>query len=147
MTSDSDGSPVEVTRLFVDAVAWGEHRKVWELLGREGRRNVLRVAVNNGMEEGLAARLREGTATEGETEQFLVELVNGLRADLVSTNVDELEYELDPEPQPDGGARVQLLTPVPPELGPGLQAGSAELSEEDGSWRVNRLVPVRVLKG
>ncbi len=141
------GSPVETTRVFVDAVAWGEHRKVWELLSQEGRKNVLRIAVNQGMEEALAARLREGTASEGELDKFLVDLVNGLRADLQMADVDNLDYEPDREPQGPGQARVQLVTPVPAELGPGLPAGSAELTEEDGTWRVTRLVPRRVVIG
>jgi hypothetical protein len=151
MTADATGpvydSPVDATRAFVEAVGWGEHRTVWQLLSQEGRRNVLRVAVNQGMEESLAARLREGTAAEAELDQFLAELVTGLRADLLNVDVDNLEYELGPEPLADGASRVELLTPVPPELGAGLPAGSAELSEENGSWRVNRLVPRRSLSG
>ena len=151
MTQDfrgrDDGSPVATAQAFVDAVAWGEHRRVWDLLSQEGRKNVLRVAVNNGMEEALAARLREGTATDGELDQFLAELVTGLRADLHTVNVDNLEYEMEPEPQDPGAARVHLVTPVPRELGAGLPAGSAELSEENGSWRVDRLVPRRSLSG
>ena len=135
----------ETTRAFVGAVVWGEHLRVWELLGQEGRQAVLRVAVNHGMDEALAARLRDGTATAGELEDFLTELVNGLRADLQGNDVEGLEYELDPEPPGPGRARVVLSTPVPAELGPGLPVGSAELSEEDGQWRVDRLVPRKAL--
>ena len=136
-------TPEETTRAFVDAVSWGEHRTVWDLLGQEGRRAVLRVAVNQGMDEALAARLREGTATQGEREEFLTHLVNGLRADLVGADIESLEYDRDPDPLEPGKVRVLLMAPVPAELGPALPVGSAELSEEEGGWRVDRLVPRR----
>ena len=139
--------PVETTRTFVDAVVWGEHGTVWDLLGPEARTTVLRVAVNQGMDEELAARLREGTATERELNEFLVELVNGLRADLQGTDPDNLEYELDPSEAQPGRATVQLTTPMPAELGGGLPACSAELVEDDGRWQVERLVPRRSVTG
>ena len=139
--------PLEATRAFVQAVVWGEHRTVWELLGPEGRNVVLRVAVNSGMDDALAARLREGTATAGEFHEVLVELVSGLRPDLQGTDFDALEYELDPEEPAPGSVRVALTVPMPTELGGGLPVGSAELSQEDGQWRVDRLVPRRALAG
>ncbi len=126
---------------FVEAIAWGEHRKVWELLGPEGRKTVLRVAVKNGMDEALAARLRDGTAGMTESEEFLGELVDGLRADLAGNNLDDLEYLADEEHAP-GVVRVLLAAPVPPLLGPvGLPVGSVELAHIDGAWLVERLVP------
>ena len=128
-------------RTFVEAIAWGEHRKVWELLGPEGRKTVLRVAVRNGMDEALAARLRDGTAGLTESEEFLGELVDGLRADLAGNNLDELEYSADVEHAP-GQVRVLLTAPVPPLLGPvGLPVGSVELAHIDGAWLIERLVP------
>lgn len=128
-------------RTFVEAIAWGEHRKVWELLGPEGRKTVLRVAVKNGMDEALAARLRDGTAGMTESEEFLGELVDGLRADLAGNNLDDLEYSADTEHAP-GQVRVLLTAPVPPLLGPvGLPVGSVELAHIDGAWLVERLVP------
>lgn len=128
-------------RSFVEAVAWGEHRKVWELLGPEGRKTVLRVAVRNGMDEALAARLRDGTAGAAESEEFLAELLDGLRADLAGNNLDDLEYSADTEYAP-GQVRVVLTAPIPPLLGPvGLPVGSLELSYLDGAWLVERLTP------
>ena len=138
------GTTVEATtvaRTFIEAIAWGEHRRVWELLGPEGRKTVLRVAVKNGMDEALAARLRDGTAGPGETEEFLAELLNGLRADLAGNDLDTLEYSADDDERTDQ-VRVVLTAPVPPLLGPvGLPVGSLELARHDGHWLVERLTP------
>jgi hypothetical protein len=128
-------------RTFIEAIAWGEHRKVWELLGPEGRKTVLRIAVKNGMDEAMAARLRDGTAGATESEEFLSELVDGLRADLAGNNLDDLEYAADTEYEP-GQVRVVLTAPVPPLLGPlGLPVGSLELTCIEGEWLVERLTP------
>lgn len=128
-------------RTFVEAIAWGEHRTVWELLGPEGRKTVLRVAVKNGMDDAMAARLRDGTAGAAESDEFLSELVDGLRADLAGNSLDDLEYSADAEHEP-GQVRVLLTAPVPPLLGPvGLPVGSVELAFTDGVWLVERLTP------
>ncbi len=164
------GDPVQTTRTFVDAVIWGDHQTVWELLAAQGRETVLRVAVDHGMDEALASRLREGTAAAAEQSEFLVDLIYGLRNDLHGHDLDDLEYELDPKgpdregpdregpeqegPEPDGPARerpepgqakVVLLAPVPIELGPGLPVASAELSHDGERWKVERLVPRKSL--
>lgn len=134
---------VEAARSFIDAVVWGEHHKVWEMLGTEGRAIVLRVATAQGMDEALAARLREGTAAVSEREEFLADLVNGLRADLVGIDVDHLEYELQEAPPEADRARVIALvpTPVPELLGGGLPVATIELSHNGEGWRVERIVP------
>lgn len=138
------GPALAVAREFVSAVAWGEHRKVWDLLGPEGRKTVLRVAVNHGMDEALAARLRDGTAAKSESDEFLAQLVNGLRADLRGNDLDSLEYSPDPLPEPNR-TRVVLVVPLPiglAESGSGLPIGSLEMASDDsGSWRVERLLP------
>lgn len=138
------GPALAVARDFVSAVAWGEHRKVWDLLGPEGRKTVLRVAVNHGMDEALAARLRDGTAAKSESDEFLAQLVNGLRADFQGNELDNLEYSPDPAPDP-GRARVVLMVPLPAglaESGSGLPIGSLEMAEDSsGDWRVERLLP------
>ncbi|HUR19149.1 MAG TPA: hypothetical protein VMZ51_09490 [Acidimicrobiales bacterium] len=138
------GPALDVAREFVSAVAWGEHRKVWDLLGPEGRKTVLRVAVNHGMDEALAARLRDGTAAKSETDEFLVQLVNGLRADLQGSDLDALEYSPDPAPEANR-TRVVLVSPLPLGLadsGAGLPIGSLEMAADStGQWRVERLLP------
>ncbi|MGH9282835.1 MAG: hypothetical protein ACRD0S_07845 [Acidimicrobiales bacterium] len=141
MTDAATEGATRAAQEFIDAIAWGEHRKVWGLLGPDGRRTVLRVAVKNGMDEALAARLRDGTASPGEHEEFLGELMAGLRADLAGNELDTLEYGLD-EAYEGELARVLLTAPVPPLLGPvGLPVGSVELARHDGEWRVERLTP------
>jgi hypothetical protein len=132
---------VTVAQTFIEAIAWGEHRRVWELLAPEGRKVVLRVAVKNGMDEALAARLRDGTAGPGETEEFLAELLTGLRADLAGNDLDSLEYSADQDASPER-VRIMLSAPVPPLLGPvGLPVGSVEVARHDGQWLVERLTP------
>ena len=136
-------SPAEAARTFIQAVAWGEHHVVWEMLSTEAQRVVMGIATGRGMPEALAARLRDGTATEVELDQFRGDLVNGFRADLLGTDVDSLEYEVDEAVFEPGTARVVLLVPVPdPVLGTGLPTASIELTQEgpDGEWRVERLV-------
>ncbi len=138
----SPTGPEETARAFVDAVTWGDHRRVWDLLGVEGRTTVLRIAGNRGMDEALVARLRDGTAADAERDEFLADLVNGLRADLAGNDLDALEYELDASPHEPGRARVVVHSPLPAALGGTLPAASVELSYEAGEWRVERLVPL-----
>jgi hypothetical protein len=125
---------------------WGEHKKVWDLLGIEARTIVLKVASDRGMDEALVARLRDGTAGAAEREEFLVDLINGLRADLAGNDLDALEYEEDPEPPEPGRSRVVITVPVPAGLGANLPVASVELELEssttgESEWRIQRLVP------
>ncbi len=134
-------SPEEAARTFVQAVAWGEHHLVWDLLSTEAHRVVMGIATSRGMPEALAARLRDGTATQAELDQFRSDLVNGFRADLLTVDVDTLEYDVVLDGLEDSTARVVLMVPVPdPLLGAGLPAASVELSQEAGDWRIDRLV-------
>lgn len=135
------GAPRDIARQFVDAVVWGEHRKVWDLMGLEARTTVLKVASDRGMDEALVARLRDGTASDAERDEFLADLITGLRADLAGNDLDALDYEEDPEPPEPGRARVVILVPVA--FGPGgsLPVGSVELAIEEAEWRIQRLVP------
>jgi hypothetical protein len=137
----AEASALDVAREFVDAVVWGEHRKVWALMGLEARTTVLKVASDRGMDEALVARLRDGTASDGERDEFLADLINGLRADLAGNDLDALEYEEDPEPMEPGRARVVILVPVAIGFGGNLPVGSVELATEEAAWRIQRLVP------
>ncbi len=138
-------TPQDVAKAFVDAVAWGEHHTVWELLSSEGRTVVLRLGATRGMDQALAARLRDGTAATAEREEFLTDLVNGLRADLAGNDLDTLEAELQGDPlggSASGSARVILVSPLPEVLAvPGLPFASVELTEESDGWRIDRLIP------
>jgi len=133
-------TPVEVARAFLDAVVWGEHSSVWDLLDDTGRRTVLQVATRGGLGAVPAARMREGTASAGERDRFLTALVHGLRRDLAGTDVDAVVLTL-VEPPSAGTAVVLLELPVPEALGGPVPAGSVELSEVGATWRVTRLVP------
>jgi hypothetical protein len=139
-------SPLDVAREFVDAVVWGEHLKVWDLMGLEARTTVLKVASDRGMDEALVARLRDGTASDAEREEFLADLINGLRADLAGNDLDALEYEEDQTPQEPGRARIVVTVPVAVGFGGNLPVGSVELATEastsgEAEWRIQRLVP------
>ena len=144
--SDDDGTAIGAARTFVDAVVWGEHLKVWELMGLEARTTVLKVASDRGMDEALVARLRDGTASVGERDEFLADLLNGLRADLAGNDLDALEYEEDAEPPEPGRSRVVVSVPVAVGFGGNLPVASVELATEpstsgEAAWRVERLVP------
>jgi hypothetical protein len=138
-------TPETVAKTFVDAVAWGEHHTVWDLLSADGRHVVLRVGATRGMDQALATRLGDGTASTVEHEEFLTDLVSGLRADLVGNDLDNLEAErmedgTDP-PEP-GRVRVLLVLPLPEVLAiPGLPVAEVEMVEETGQWRVDKLLP------
>jgi hypothetical protein len=142
----SDMSALDTAREFVDAVVWGDHGKVWTLMGIEARTTVLKVASDRGMDEGLVARLRDGTASGAERDEFLMDLIAGLRADLSGNDLDALEYEEDAEPPEPGRARVVILVPVAVGFGGNLPVGSVELATEsstsgESEWRIQRLVP------
>lgn len=142
----SDGAtPEHVAKAFVDAVAWGEHHTVWELLSKAGRDVVLRVGAMRGMDQALATRLGEGTAASAEREEFLTDLISGLRSDLAGNDLDNLEAERvegNAEAPEAGHAKVLLVSPLPPVLAiPGLPVAEVEMIEEAGQWRVNKLVP------
>lgn len=133
---------VKTAEEFVTGIVWGEHRAVWNLLAADGRARVLTVAANRGMDEGHAARLREGTASESETNEFLTDLVNGLRADLAGNDLDNLLYEPSPKEVEAGRAKVVMLVPLHPPLGGTLPVGTVELVNEEGEWKVEALVPL-----
>ncbi len=143
----SEPEALDLARRFVSAVIWGEHITLWDLFGLEARRSVLRIAVSRGMDEGLAARLGDGTAGRAERDTFLTDLVNGLRADLRGNDLDALEYQPDTAVDPDDKvsdretARVMLLAPMLAGLGAPLPVASMELVRDGGRWRVERLTP------
>lgn len=134
---------VATSRSFVEAVAWGEHITVWELLAPEGRKAVLRIALERGMDDTLAMRLREGTESTIEREEFLADLVNGLRADLSGTDLDAVRYELDGDSAEPGLARVIMNVELPEILGSAIPAGFIELSRHGEVWLVECLIPRR----
>lgn len=137
---------LDTAREFIDSVVWGEHRKVWDLMGLEARTTVLKVASDRGMDEALVARLRDGTAIDAERDEFLLDLIAGLRADLAGNDLDALEFEEDAEAPEPGRSRVVISVPVAIGFGGNLPVASLELAQESSTsgepeWRIQRLVP------
>ncbi len=140
MTGAPDG-PEPVARAFVDAVAWAEHTRVWELLSASARLAVLGVAGRRGMDPLLAARLREGTAGGDERDGFLADLLQGIRVDLRGIDLDAVRcVDVDPSAGLAGSAVVTLLEDVAPEMGGPVPVGTVELVVEPGGrWAVARV--------
>lgn len=146
------GGPVDAARRFVDAVAWGEHQRVWDLMAVRGRSLVLEIAGRRGMDAGLVRVLSAGSADPAERSAFLVDLVKGLRTDLGGTDLDRVEFETgagapDISPVDDGHAFVTVLEPSGAGLaalgGRALPVATVELVQAPEGWRVVRLVPQR----
>lgn len=136
------GEDLTVTaRAFLDAVSWAEHTRVWDLLSGPARIAVLEVATRRGMDVLLAARLREGTTAAHERDEFLADLLHGVRADLGDVDLDAVRCVEDPwDGEPEGAAVVRLVQDVPAELGPPVPVGVVELVVEPGvGWRVARV--------
>lgn len=127
---------------FIDAIVWGDHNKVWRLLGAEGRTEVLEVATKRGMDEGLAARLAADAGSPAETNEFLVDLVNGLRAELAGNDLDHLTYEVNEAETTAERAAIVMHVQLHPLLGGTLPVGTLYLGTEGGEWRVERLIPL-----
>ncbi|MGH9122171.1 MAG: hypothetical protein ACRDYC_09545 [Acidimicrobiales bacterium] len=140
-----DGSALDLARSFVRAVAWGEHKKVWDLLGTDGRKTVLRIASGRGMNEVMAGRIRDGTATPGQMDEFLSDLVNGLRADLATTDLDAVGFRDDPAPGDGTPVWVVLTAPMPAALGGDVPVATIEVEKEEGRWVVSRITATRQL--
>ncbi|MFP5327667.1 MAG: hypothetical protein ACLGHT_09330 [Acidimicrobiia bacterium] len=138
----ADATAAAAARRFIDAIAWGEHHTVWDLLSNGGRETVLRIALTRGMDADLAARLGAGDAAAGERDDFLKDLVNGLRADLLGTDLDSLLYDEESGSAADR-TTVVMSAPLVPALGAGrgLPVGSVELVRQGEGWRVERLRP------
>lgn len=137
MTGASD-DPSATARTFLDAVAWAEHTRLWDLLATTARVAVLEVATRRGMDALLAARLRESTASDDERDAFLVDLLHGVRSDLGDIDLDAVRCSNDSWHEDQGGRTVvQLLHDVPTELGGPVPVGAVDLvAEADGTWRV-----------
>lgn len=148
-------SALRVARSFVDAVAWGEHDVVWDLLSSGGRETVLRVASGRGMDRDLAADLGAGRASSADRSRFLIDLVNGLRTDLGDLDLDDVAYErgavvpVGPEASSLDEGPVEFVTVVHPPAagldllgGPSLPIATIELRRPDDRWLVARIVPI-----
>lgn len=139
--SDTDPA-IAAAEEFIDGVVWGDHNKVWELIGTGGRDEVLDIATKRGMDEALADRLKSNIGSAAETNEFLADLVNGLRAELAGNDLDHITYEIDTEQTASGRAAVKMFVPLHPLLGGTLPIGTLFLVTEGDAWKVERLIPL-----
>ncbi len=131
----------ECARRFLDAVLWGEHLVVWELLSPAGREHVLQAGERRGLDPVHAQRMRLGTSPVEERDGFLSGLVHGLRVDFSSVPLEDVRPAADPITRDDGSVEVQLECPAT--FGPrGWAAGALVMSRHDGRWLVDRVEPV-----
>ena len=137
------GDPAAVAGAFIYAIAWGEHTTIWDLLSATGRSVALAVAQANGLDRVVAGRIRDRLANPVELEDFLMQLLGGLRHDLRSVDIGEIRVGPCTPAADDASARVELVVPS---LLPGTEswpAGSVVLSEDgSGTWRVDRIEPI-----
>ena len=132
--------------MFLDAVVWGQHLTVWELLSPDGRDVVLEAGERRGLDPVQAARLRQGTSQPDERDTFLTGLVHGLRVDFSSVELENVTPLLNVTEDGGGGCEVALECPASFGDG-GWAAGSMIISERrspDGTarWLVDRIFPL-----
>ncbi len=101
----------ETACAFINAIVWGEHRRVWELLSPEAREHVLDAARRKGMDAVAVERARQGTWHRDEADVFLRSLVHGLRVDLSGVDLDQLVVMSTPDVMEDGALRFDLECP------------------------------------
>ncbi len=139
-----------IAREFLDAILWGEHSKVWQLLSSAARSAALAVAERNGLDAIVAARARAGTWTAAEADELLSDLIKGLRADLGAVDISQIAVAEPDVGRRPFGTRVTVALSVPSFLpasvtgGEGWSAGTIELVEADIGWLVDRLDARRV---
>lgn len=133
----------EAADRFLRAVVWGEHTRLWALLSPEGRTAALSVAVANGMDRVVAGRIRDGLADPVEFDDFLRQLLVGLRRDMRSVDLENVTLAGEPRPGPeDGSVIVELVTPSALPGTEAWPAGRLVLSPgPEGDWGVDRLEP------
>lgn len=136
----SDGPACAAAR-FLDAIVWGEHLVVWEMLSPAGREVVLASGERRGLDPMQAQRLRLGTSPIEEGDAFLSGLVRGLRVDFSNVSLEDARPADEGVVREDGSVEVALECPAG--FGPeGWAAGTIVLSRAGGHWLVDRVVPV-----
>lgn len=137
---------VEVARKFLEAIVWGRHLTVWELLSSDGRDVVLEAGARRGLDAVQAARIRQGTSQREEQDAFLTGLLHGLRVDFSSVELEQVAPLSEVIELADGVCEVVLECPASFGSG-GWAAGSMVISERrtaDGvsTWLVDRVNPL-----
>ena len=133
--------PAAVADRFIQAIAWGEHVVVWEMLSEAGREHVLEAGARRGLDPLQAQRIRQGTSPQEELDGFLTGLVHGLRVDFAAVPIDEVRAK--ESAVPEGPESVEVALECPASFGDGFwAAGSIELSLSEDTWRVDRVHPL-----
>ncbi len=131
----------QVARRFLDAIVWGEHLVVWEMLSPAGREHVLAAGARRGLDPLQAQRIRLGTSPIDERDAFLSGVVHGLRVDFSMVPLEEVEPTERVLDRPDGSVEVPLECPANFGSG-GWSAGTLVFSRLEGTWMVDRVHPV-----
>lgn len=130
-----------VARRFLDAIVWGEHLVVWELLSPAGREHVLGAGERRGLDPMQAQRIRLGTSPMEERDAFLSGLVHGLRVDFSLVPIEDVQPTAEVVERTDGAVEVPLECPA--SFGAdGWSAGTLVLSRHEETWLVDRVHPV-----
>lgn len=139
----SEGA-LAVAESFFNALKSGDGRALWDLFSENARNYIINIGQERGMEFELASRLRAGTASDEELDDFLADLVAGIQRDLAGLDFARLALESKVEPEAPMMVRVtflQSLGPMIDELQTAIPAGALVLSLEDSQWRLERIVP------
>ena len=134
---------VEAAGRFLRAVVWGEHTRLWAMLSPRGRTAAISVAMANGLDRVTAGRISDGLADPAEFDDFLRQLLAGLRRDMRSVDLENVTVAPDARPDPeDGSMIVELATPSALPGTEAWPAGRLVLSlGPEGGWGVDRLEP------
>ncbi len=144
--SGGEHPAVDIARRFLEAIVWGKHLTVWELLSPDGREVVLEAGARRGLDAVQAARIRQGTSEPEEQDAFLTGLLHGLRVDFSSVELETVAPLSDVVELADG--RVEVSLECPASFGSaGWAAGSMVVSEQRSlegvaSWLVDRVNPL-----
>lgn len=133
--------PASVADRFIQAIVWGEHVVVWDMMSEAGREHVLEAGARRGLDPLQAQRIRQGTSPQDESDAFLTGLVHGLRVDFAAVPLGEVRAE--DSTVPEGAETVEVALQCPASFGEASwAAGSIVLSRAGASWAVDRVRPL-----
>lgn len=133
--------PVAVADRFIQAIVWGEHVVVWDMLSEAGREHVLEAGSRRGLDPLQAQRIRQGTSPQDEKDSFLTGLVHGLRVDFAAVPLDDVRAEAPTVAE--GADALEVALSSPAAFGEDAwAAGSLLLSHVDDTWLIDRVRPL-----
>jgi hypothetical protein len=136
-------SPEYAAQRFIESLAWGEHRVVWEMFSSEGRRHIVEIGIAAGLDRVMAERITSDIAEETEMDEFLSSLMHGLRADFENLSSDKLNVE-PTDLKTETSALVDVSTPgfTPAHRWP---IGQFQMVRRQTLWYVESFKPHRTL--